>query len=254
MSLLSQMKTGNDVKGEDNDMLGGSRTLPTDVYELEIKHAYYIESKNGAIGIALRLETKDGQELRFDGPMGSTYLTNRNKENFYVDKRSNEQRYLPGYLQMTSLALLTVGKPLEDLATTTKVIDMYNPDEKKEVPTEVPMIMDLIGQKFYGGVEQQLLDKTEKNNAGAYVPTGETFEKNELVKVYRLKDKMTKSEIESEVEIADEDLFMTRWSEKNKDKIVDKTSKDTPKTGAPRGNVGNSVAGAPDRPKAKLFG
>lgn len=246
---MQKLKASNhkDVTGGDTDVLGGAgQKLPTDIYDFTIKAAYMIESANGALGLSLRLEADNGQEVRFDGAMGSIYMTNRNQEPFYLDSRTKEKKFLPGFILANSLSLLTVGEEIGDLEPEEKVINIYSPEDNKEVPTAVPMFMELVGQKFYGAVELQVHDKTEKDNKGDYVPTGETFEKNELVKVFRHSDRLTRAEIESEEEIADEDTFFARWKEKNEGKVVNKAKGTDGKKGAPKGKVGSSSVGSSD--------
>ena len=53
---------------------------------------------------------------------------------------------------------------------------MYSKEAKAEVPTKVEMLVDLLGQAIIIGVIKQTVDKTVKNDAGVYVPNGETRE------------------------------------------------------------------------------
>lgn len=260
MSLMQKLKASNhkNVSGVDNDVLGGSgnRRLETDIYLFTIKAAYMIESKNGAVGLSLRLETDQGQFLNLEGAMGSIYLTNRNQEPFYIDKKTEEKKFLPGFLMADSLSLLVAGCEFGDLDAEEKIIGVYDPEAGKEVPTKVPMLMELVNKQFYGAVELQLHDKTEKDNKGDYVPTGETFEKNELVKVFRERDRLTRSEIELDEEIAEEDTFYSRWLEKNKGEVRDRTQKDGARSGTPKTKIGgnkpsNQDASGDDKPKKK---
>lgn len=262
MSLMSKLKASNhtDVQAEDKDVLGGGGggKLPTDIYKLTIKAAYMVESKNGALGVSLRLQTDNGQFVNFEGAMGSIYVTNRNQEPFYLDRKTKEKKFLPGFIMMDSLALMTTGQELGDLEPEEKVIGVYDPEQSKEVPTKVPMFMEMVGKSFYGAVELQLHDKTEKDNNGDYVPTGETFEKNELVKVFHHEKRLTRSEIELEEDIEEEDMFFNRWLEKNKGEVRDRTKKDGARSGTPKGKIGeskNASSDSADKPKKKnLFG
>lgn len=256
MFLMSKLKASNhtDVSGEDKDVLGGGGggKLTTDIYKFTVKAAYMVESQHGALGVALRLQSEDGRFLNFEGPMGSIYVTNRNQEPFYLDRKTKEKKFLPGFLLMDSLSLMTTGQELGDLDPEEKVIGVYDPEQGKEVPTKVPMLMEMVGKTFYGAVELQLHDKTEKDNNGDYVPTGETFEKNELVKIFHHEKRLTRSEIELEEDIEEDDMFFNRWLEKNKGEIRDRTQKDGTRSGAPKGKVGgSSSAGASDEKPAK---
>ena len=247
-------KSMADANTEEKDILGSSSgALDTDIYALEIQYAYIIESKNGALGLSLHLKTAEGREVRFNGAMGSIYFTNRNKELTYT--KNNETFPLPGATLVNSLALATVEEEFFSLDTEEKVINLYSFDEKKEVPTKVEMVMSLIGQQFFGAITRITEDKRQANNAGEYIPTGETFDKNELVKVFNI-DRMTQAEVKTGEEIPEEELFFTKWLEKNKGKTIDRTDKSSgARSGAPkRPNAPAEDDSKAQRPKTKLFG
>ena len=86
---------------------------------------------------------------------------------------------------MDSLCLLTVGKEISQMETETKVVNLYNPESKTEVPTNVEMITELLGKQVLGGLIKQIVDKNVKDAAGNYVPSGETREENELDKLFQ---------------------------------------------------------------------
>jgi hypothetical protein len=87
-----------------------------------------------------------------------------------------------------SLCLLTLGKEISELTTEEKVLNIYSPDAKAEVPTKVQVLMDLLNQEILVGLIKQTVDKTAKDAAGAYQPTGETREENEIDKFFRARD------------------------------------------------------------------
>lgn len=237
--MLNNIKTDNSVDTQEADVLGGGGLLPTDIYGTKIDLAYTVESKNGAIGVALHATTTTGKSIR-----QTVYITNRNKETYYT--KDGEKHALPGFLLMNSLALLTVGKEITQLDTEEKVVNLYNFDAKKEMPTKVQVITDLIGKEVYAAVELQVVDKTALAGDGSYQPTGETREQNEIVKFFRASDKKTTSEITAE---AEEAVFFNAWLEKNKGKTKDKS----------KGAAGSSAgapkpAGAPRQPTTSLFG
>ncbi|QPG06986.1 hypothetical protein IT774_07735 [Salinimonas marina] len=239
MSLLNNLKTKDTVKALDQDRLGGSRLLATDVYAGNIKYAYLSQADSGAIAINFQAETDDKQLIN-----QTTYMTSRTGSNTYVDKQSGEDRYLPGFILGNSLALLTVGDEIGNLTVEEKVINLYNFDEKKELPTKVQMLSELIGQRAKFAVEQQIQDKNVKNDAGKYVASGETREVNEVTKVFRDRDNMTVTEIQERVEDA---VFMDLWVEKNKGEVINKAkgaATGGAKSGAPtKAGAGASKAG-----------
>lgn len=259
MSLMSKVQTDNlnDVNNEERDSLGGkSFTIPTDIYPFEIKYAYVIESANGALGMSLHLQTADGQELRLNGPMGSIYFTNRNKEPFYVVKQGEnegQKNFLPGYQLLNALTNFTIEQNLLDIETEEKTINLYDPNESKEVPTSVDMVVELIGQQFYGAVTEIEEDRKQKDDKGNYVPTGETRRKNELIKVFNA-DKQTMTELQAGDDVPEEELFYSKWLEKNKGEVIDRVEKTGATSGAPAKAGKPTPAKKASAPQKKLFG
>ena len=153
-------------------------------------------------------------------------------------------------MHANALTLLTVGKEIGQLDTEKKVVNLYSSTEKKEVPTQVDMLMDLIGQEVLLGLLKQTVDKTAKDAAGVYQPTGESRDENEVDKIFRARDKMTTAEIRAQAEQAN---FFAVWEQKWAGKVKDKTTKgaNTGTAGAPRQAA---AAGGNSRPTTSLFG
>lgn len=244
MSLLKQIKTDDSIQTE-KDSVGGGGLLNSGVYNFTIQNAYVIKADSEAIGVVVNLETEDKKRLK------QTFWITSGKAkgglNTYTDKKG-ETHYLPGFVMANALTLLTVGQEINELDTESKTISIYNYEAKGEVPTKVDMIMDLVGKQITAGVIKQTVDKTAKNDAGAYAPTGETREENEIDKFFRTSDKMTTAEIRAKAETA---TFVTTWTEKWTDKVKDKTSKVAGTAGAPK--AAGAGASTP-KPKQSLFG
>jgi len=124
-----------------------------------------------------------------------------------------------------------------------KTIKIYDPELKKEMPKEVPVLLDLLGEDITCGVLKQVVDKTSKNASGEYVPTGETREVNEIDKFFRTSDKLTIAEIVAE---STEATFYNKWVEKNKGKVVNKAK-------GVAGNTGSPAAATQVKPTKSLF-
>lgn len=256
MSLLKNLASDASIANEKDVIAGGSRVLDSAIYKLRVALAYVTKASSGALGLVLGMKTEEGKELR--QTLWMTSGTNKGGKNYY--EKDGEKHYLPGYLLANSLCLLTVGKEISDLDTEQKVVNVYNPEAKAEVPTKVDMVMDLIGQEIYGGVIKQIVDKTKKNEAGVYEPTGETREENEIDKFFRERDKMTTAEIRAQ---AEEPAFFDAWSAKWTGQVRDK-SKGAGKggtAGAPAkasagGMFGSpaAAAGGTKKPATSLFG
>ncbi len=245
MNMLANLSTDASIATE-KDSIGGSRTLDSGLYDCTVSMAYINKSAGGAMGLVLTLKTAEGNEVR--QTLWMTSGTAKGCKNYYEDKQGAKQ-YLPGFTHANALCLLTVGKEISALETETKVVNVYSPEAKAEVPTKVEVLMDLLNQEIIVGLIKQNVDKTVKNDAGVYVATGETKDENEIDKFFRAKDKMTTAEIRAQ---ADEAVFINSWEAKWKDKVKDRAK------GAAAGLPGvPKLGGAPSaakKPTTSLFG
>ena len=244
MSLLSNLTTDETIANE-RDSVGSSGPLDSGLYNCNVSLAYIQKSQGGALGLTLHLKTDAGREVR--QTLWMTSGTAKGCKNYYEDKQGAKQ-YLPGFIHANALALLTTGKEISALDTETKVINAYSPEAKAEVPTKVEMVMDLLGKEIVAGLIKQTVDKTQKNDAGVYVPTGETRDENEIDKFFRASDRKTTAEIRAQVEEA---KFADTWLEKWQGKVKDKSSK-TAATGAP-GAPRAAAPAAAKKPATSLF-
>lgn len=246
MSILANLTTDSSIANEKDSIGGGSRVLESGIYTFTIQHAYIGKSTGGAISLNLNLKTEDNKELKQQ--LWVTSGTAKGGKNYYIDKNGDKQ-YLPGFVMANSLCLLALGKEISELDTEQKVISVYNTEAKAEVPTKVDMLMDLVGKEITAAVFKQIVDKTKKNEStGAYDPTGETREENELDKFFRASDKKTTAEIRAQ---AEEATFVHTWEKKYAGQTRDKS----------KGAGGaNGTAGAPkaasvgaSKPTSSLF-
>jgi hypothetical protein len=247
MSLLKNLASDQSIANE-KDSVGGSRVLDSGLYTFNVTLAYVTVASSGALGLVLGAKTSSGQDYRETLWMSSG--TAKGGKNYY--EKDGEKIYLPGYLAANSLALLTVGKEISELDTEEKVVNVYDSEAKKEVPTKAQMIMDLLGQQILAGVIKQVVDKTKKNEAtNVYEATGETREENVIDKFFRAKDRMTTAEIRAQAETAS---FVDTWAEKNVGLVRNrvKGAAAAGKAGAPRLN--GAAAAAPAQKSKSLFG
>lgn len=231
MSLLKSLATDNTINNETDNVGGGSFVLDSGVYECTIDTAFITKATSGALGLELTLKTSDDKTIK--QTLWMTSGTAKGGKNYY--EKDGEKHYLPGFLHANALTLLTVGKEISDLDTETKVIKKYSSEAKAEVPTKVDMIMDILGKEIKIGLIKQKVDKTKKNDAtGAYEPTGEFKEENDIDKMFRARDNMTTAEIRAG---AEEATFIDTWSKKWTGKLKDKSkgvSGNTGTAGAPK--------------------
>jgi hypothetical protein len=248
MSLLGTLNTDDSIQSE-TDSVGGSGPWDSAVYGLKVAMAYVKKSDGGAMSVVLHFTGEDKRELR--QTLWVTSGDKKGNKNYY--EKDGKKIYLPGFSLFQSLCLLTVGKEPEKLSTETKVVKLWNSEAKAEVPTEVPVIMDLLNQEILAGVQKQTVDKTTKGDDGIYSPTGETRDVNEIDKFFRSKDSMTTAEIRAG---ATEAAFINTWKAKWDGEIRDRTTKISGNTPAQAqsGTFGAAANSAQAKPAKSLFG
>lgn len=242
MAILDALKTDETIK-EDGDSLGGFTVLESAVYPFVIKLAYVTKSASKAMVITIHFTGENKTQMR-----QQFWVTSKETKGckiFYINKKTNEKHYLPGFNQANALCLLTCGKELGTMATDKKVINVYDFNERKEVPTEVDVLSELENKQILAGVLKQTVDNRAKNaNTGEYEPTGETRDENDIDKFFRIKDQLTVMEIRAQKTTPD---FMEKWVSNWEGKTKDKTSKNTGIAGAPKREVGKQA------PTTELF-
>lgn len=244
MTFFGNLETSSDIQQE-QDFISRGGLLDSDIYTLTIKLAYGVIAGSGAKGLAIVGETEDGREVR-----QTFYLTSGTAKgclNFWTDQ-NGKKHYLPGFNMADSLALLTVGKSITELPTETKKISLWNSEVRAEVPTDVPMFMDLIGQKIKAGIQKQLVNKTAQDSSGKWVNTAETREVNEIDKFFRERDSKTTTEIRAE---APEANYIEIWKTQNRGQLIDKVKKADPS--APRAANSSASNGGTAMPTKSLF-
>lgn len=244
MSLLSGLTTSNDIAAE-KDSVGGGFVLDSNVYNFTIKLAYLQKAASDALALVVHLTTEDNKDVRQQFWMTSG--KEKGCKNYFVDKKG-EKQYLPGFNMANSLCLLTVGKEISQMETETKVVNLYSSEAKAEVPTNVEMLTELLGKQVLGGLIKQVVDKTAKDAAGNYQPTGETREENELDKLFRERDGKTTAEILAQ---APEAVFIETWKKKWVGQVKDKSTKTAGTAGAPK--AAGAAATGTAKPQNSLF-
>lgn len=248
MSLFGNLTTEGLEQTEDR--VGGFQPLETDAYTGTIKAFYATKSAGGANAVNIILATEGGREYR-----ETIYVTNRNGENFYLNQNDKTKKIpLPGFVIAEDICLVTVEKPLSAITFEDKVMNIYDPEAKREVPKSVPMATELIGKEVTLGIVKQLENKNEKQG-DAYVPIADTRETNYTDKVFHTGTKMTTVEARNG---STEAVFFNAWVERNKGNTRDKR---TIKDGGNAGQSGRPAMGAPQAggttaagPKKSLFG
>ena len=230
MSIFANMSsTGLE---ESQDSLGGFSLLESDIYEATIKALYATTAKSGAMALNIVADI-NGREYR-----ETVYVTNKEGQNFFV--KSNKKIPLPGFVTINDLCLCGIGKELSELDTEEKVVNIYNVEQKKEVPTPVPMIVEMIGAKVALGIHKETVNKRVLSG-DTYVESNETREQNRINKVFDLESHKTVHEGKAGAEAT----FWDKWLEKYKGKTLDRAKK---------GDSAPKAAPAATAPRKSLFG
>jgi len=227
---MSIFDVSSDIKQDvERDVIAGQR-LATGIYPMTIKVAYLDKSKGGAHNINI-VGTIEGQ-----GYSETIYLTNKKGENFYIDKKTGDKRLMPGFSQVSNMCELLVGKKLGQMEMETKRIKVYNFEERKDVPVERKVLVELSGMlthpAIYNIKENKQVKGVLKSGAEGYVndPTGETRNKNEISKWFD-SEKRTLPEKKAEKEAK----FFKEWEKSHTGKVRDKSEKIAGATGMPKG-------------------
>lgn len=230
---------------EATDRLGGFSPLASDIYTGPIKLAYAISSSGGAQGVVVNIDL-GGREYR-----ETVYMTTRDGKNYYVTK-NDKKAPLPGFITINDLCLCATGIPLSEQPTEEKAVMIYDAELKKDVPTKVPVLIDLIGKTVSVAILNVLENKSEKDASGAYVETDETREVNTIDKVFNTETMMTVPEATAG---AEEGTFHTAWLEKNKGKQKDNRKVKDGAGAAQSGRPGQPPQQGSAKPASKsLFG
>ena len=239
MGLFDNLTTEGLEDSKDVAGGGGYQPLASDVYSAVIKLAYVGNSrKSDARSVTFHADI-NGNEYR-----ETIWITNGKGVNYYVSKEDGKTRIrLPGFATFEELCLLATKEPPSAQTTEEKVVKLYNFEERKEVPTPVPVLTSLIGKEVNLGILREIVDKTARDDSGNYVPTGETRAQNVTSKVFHSETNKTVTEYRRDVQDPE---FYTTWIAQNqgKERNRAKGASTTPTKGA-------AGSGRPE--PAKLF-
>lgn len=214
MSLLENLKVATDAAPEE-DRLGGRQLFDSAVYPAKVKMAYLRAADSGAIGLTLILDL-EGKEFN-----KTIYISNKAGETFTV--KDGKQVNMMGFNLANSLAMVTTGKPLNQLKDEERLQKVRNFKEKKDENIKVQVIVDLLDKEVNVGIVRQEVNKQVKQG-DAYVPTAEKVEENEISKFFCAKKKflnMTASEmLEAQTNTDKTAEFITKWKEQNDGKVI----------------------------------
>jgi len=242
---MSEWELPTTVETQSIERVGGGFAWESGVYDATIKMLYLDQSKGGAISFNVLLANSSGKELKEsmwiksgDAKGNKTYYTKHKKD--YP---------LPGYSVANSMCIAATGDSLAKCMESAekKTVNIYNAELKKEAPAERPVIMALINKVVKVAVHQISEDKQKMNDAGNYVPTGETRTVNECKFFGNSEGKTTEEILEGK-----EANMFTKWAEKNTGTVIDKTTKKAAGTASAADIMGSSAT--TDAPAAVASG
>lgn len=217
MSIFANLAPVEGVE-KDTDSIGGRGPWTSGVYPTTLAMAYVEISKGGATGIVLHLKNETGQELRQTLWVASG---NAKGNKHYYETQSGERKNLPGFSLFRALTKMVLNKEPHEISTEEKVIKKWSKEAGAEVPTQVQVIVDLLDQPIVAGVIKQIVDKNVQNQAGDYVPSGETREENEVDKFFHAGTNMTMTEAEGGLT---EGVFIESWKARWEDEVRDRST------------------------------
>lgn len=229
----------------------GNSVLETGLYKAVVKYAYLTESKNGAVGVVVSLDVEESPN-RVLTKSETFWITNRNKENYYVDKKTGQHITMPSYQVLEELYGTVTGNSLSEVADDIelKTVSIYDYSTKSEVPTEVEVIAGLTSVAVGVLIQKVLKNKSVSNGSGGYVDTHETVEVNSVVKFVDLDTSLTLSEL---IKKSPEPMYVNTWLKSFQGKVQDKR---TIKEATPE-SAGTGVLKVADtttaKPKKSLF-
>lgn len=215
------------------DTLGGGGFQPkeSNIYLADVKVMYVTESQAGAKAVNVELELEDGSNYR-----ETIYVTNRIGEVTF--EKDGKVFPLPGFKLIDEMCLIASGKDLTEQDFQPKTLKLYDFESRSEVPREVPVSMDTVGQKIAVAIQQIRENKQVKGDDGKYRPTNEERVINSIVAVFHPEQKVTVTEARAEKEPAFWDAWLKRWEGKVNDKY-----KEVAQTGGMRtANTGSAPA------------
>ena len=226
---------------KEKDVLGGRTLLPTDAYDGKIVVAYITTSTGGARAFNFVIDI-NGKLVR-----ETIYVTNKQGQVVYV--KDGKKYPLPGYSLVNAITKLTIGKEIPQLTFENKLVKIWNFEHKKDVATEVPVAVELVGEAVSLGIEQVRENKQQKDQAGNYVDTAEIRESNTITRVFHTKTGQTAAEYDAQAPAE----FKALWLKEFKGKVRDKTNKNlTPATTA--ASTGGATPATTGAAKSSLFG
>ena len=222
---MSEWELPKDVEKQSIERVGGGFAWESGVYDAVVKMVYLNQSASEAVSWNVIIVNSDGKELR-EAFWIKSGKAKGNKTYFTKDGKNYP---LPGYSLANSMCIAITGEDLDACMKSSekKTVNIYNVEQKKEVPTERPVVMGLINKPIRVAVHQVIENKMTKGSNGNYESTGETRTVNNC-KFFGNCDGKTAEEIENNTDA----VMFDKWAAKNTGNVIDKSSKSKPNSAA----------------------
>ena len=220
--------------------VSGFAPLPTGVYKGIMQLAYLDKSAGGAISVNLLVKVGDRVVTQ------TIYISNKEGKYTYKSKTDGKEQPLPGYSQIDSILHTVTGKGIAQQATEEKVINIYDYDAHKEVPSKRTVFIDTINKPVAVGIINVSEERTTKESG--YTQGDGTFRNfNEFAKWFDPDNGLTNAETKAG---ATEPAYLNTWKAANPaDRVIVRTAA---KSGVGQGTAGAPTASAP-KPTTSLF-
>ena len=218
---MSEWELPKDVETPSIERVGGGSFLwESGVYDATVKMVYLNQTVSEAVWFNVILEKNSGNmtELRENFCIKSGKA--KGNQTYYV--KDGKKYPLPGYQLAESMCKAVTGNTLDTClkAVEKKTVKVWNPELKKEAPTERPVVTSLLNKPVKVAVHQVIEDKQAKDASGNYVPTGETRTVNQC-KFFGNPEGKTAEEIKDNKPAA----MFDKWAKKNTGAVIDKSTK-----------------------------
>jgi len=225
---MSDWELPSDIEMPSIERIGGGGFLwESGVYDAVIKMVYLDQTESDAVSFNIELVNSDGKTLEEAFWIKSGKA--KGNKVWYTGKNGKKMP-IPGYLSADHLCRAVLGQNLETVRQTAekKTVSVYNKEQGKKVPTERPVITQLLNKPVKVAVHQIIEDKQAKNGNGQYVPTGETRNVNECKFFGNVENGKTADEIKKNQPAT----MFERWSTKNTGIVINKSGKTKSDTSA----------------------
>ena len=205
---MGKFSMHDDIKLKETSLGGGSYLWDSGVYATIVDMAYFDQSKGGAHSLNVTLLNEDGKKLK-----QTIWFTNRKEEVHYVNQKG-EKDYLPGYDLANNLSLIITSDDINEAfdKSEKKMVNVYDFNVRKEVPTEKSVATSLLGKQVKVAVLKQVVNKRVNDGSGTYVDSAETRDENEIKEFYFHDTDLT---VVEKAKDAKEALMMPKWSDRN---------------------------------------